>query len=157
MTGIVSGVRNDRYRLMIIKFLPSEDRERELLGSHDPSTIPCESSAAAVELVDAVSTCDSSYIVVADLSEDDYRSARMMAPELSAFEDYEDWLDFRTGMLWGLEMAGFTVSRVQVSMAEFAVWCATMSILPSISALDRFARSPAPITADEKGVLRQPS
>lgn len=153
-------VRNDRYRLMILKFLQSVDPEQERLGSQDPSTIPGESSAAAAEFNDAVSTWDSSRVVAADLTEGDYRLARMTTPELRAFEDYEDWLDFRAGMFWGLEMAGFTVNLVQVNLAEFAIWCTTTSIRPSISALDRFARSRDLRAVDDqcdRGVLREPS
>src|SRR5271155_2022933 len=133
-------VRNDRYRLMIIKFLQSVAPEQERLGSQDPSTIPGESSAAAAEFNDAVSTCDSSRVVAADLTEGDYRLARMTMPELCAFEDYEDWLDFRTGVFWGLEMAGFTVNLVLVDLSEFEIWREMTSIISSISALDRFAR-----------------
>jgi hypothetical protein len=145
---------------MIIKFLPSVNSEKERLGSQVPSTVPWENSVAAAEFDDAVSTYDSARVVAADLAEGDYRLARMIVPELSAFEDYEDWLDFRTGMLWGLEMAGFTVSLVPVRLAEFAVWREKTSILPSISALDLFARSRlAAEVADqcERGVSRGPS
>ena len=42
----------------------------------------------------------------------------MTMPEMRAFEDYEDWLDFRAGMFWGLEMAGFTVNLVQVNLSR---------------------------------------
>ena len=133
-------VRNDRYRLMIIKFLQSVDPEQEQVGSQDPSAIPGESSAAAAEFIDAFSTPDSNRVVAAYLTEGDYRLARMTMPELRAFEDYEDWLDFRTGVFWGLEMAGFTVNLVRVNLAEFVIWCTATSIILSISALDRFAR-----------------
>jgi len=126
---------------MIIKFLASADSEKERLASQDPLTVPSDNSAAAAELDDAVSTPDSRHVVAADLAEGDYRLARMLVPELSAFEDYDDWLDFRTGMLWGLEMAGFTVSLVRLRLDEFVVWCEKISILPSISALDLFVRS----------------
>jgi hypothetical protein len=57
-------------------------------------------------------------------------------------------------------MAGFTVSLVPVRLAEFAVWREKMSILPSISALDLFARSRLGAeVADqcERGVSREPS
>jgi len=145
---------------MIIKFFHSVDPEQERLGSQDRSTIPGESSAAAAEFSDAVSTRDSSRVVAADLTEGDYRLARMAMPELRAFEDYEDWLDFRTGVFWGLEMAGFTVNLVRVNLAEFMIWCTATSILPSISALDRFARSRDPRAVDDRcdrGVFREPS
>src|ERR1700728_563019 len=132
-------VRNDRYRLMIIKFLQSVDPEQEQVGSQDPSAIPGVRSAAA-EFIDSFSTPDSNRVVAAYLTEGDYRLARMIVPEMSTFEDYEDWLDFRTGVFWGLEMAGFTVNLVPVDLSEFAIWRETTSIISSISALDRFAR-----------------
>jgi len=125
---------------MIIKFLQSVDPEKEQVGSQDPSAISGESSAAAAEFIDAISTADSNHVVAAYLTEGDYRLARMIVPEMSAFEDYEDWLDFRTGVFWGLEMAGFTVNLVPVDLSEFAIWRETRSIISSISALDRFAR-----------------
>ena len=142
-------VRNDRYRLMIIKFLQSVDPEQEQVGSQDPSAIPGESSADAAEFIDAFSTPDSNRVVAAYLTEGDYRLARMTMPELRAFEDYEDWLDFRTGVFWGLEMAGFTVNLVRVNLAEFVIWCTATSIILSISALDRFARFRDLRAADE--------
>lgn len=126
---------------MIIKFLQSVDPEKEQVGSQDPSAISGESSPAAAEFIGAISTADSNHVVAAYLTEGDYRLARMIVPEMSTFEDYEDWLDFRTGVFWGLEMAGFTVNLVPVDLSEFAIWRETGSIISSISALDRFARS----------------
>jgi hypothetical protein len=134
---------------MIIKFLQSVDPEKEQVGSQDPSTISGESSAAAAEVIDAISTADSNHVVAAYLTEGDYRLARMIVPEMSAFEDYEDWLDFRTGVFWGLEMAGFTVNLVPVDLSEFAIWRETRSMISSISALDRFARFRDPRAAHE--------
>lgn len=125
---------------MIIKFLQSADPEKEQVGSQDPSAISGESSATAAEFIDAISTADSNHVVAAYLTEGDYRLARMIVPEMSAFKDYEDWLDFRTGVFWGLEMAGFRVNLVPVDLSEFAIWRETRSIISSISALDRFAR-----------------
>ena len=136
---------------MIIKFLPSVDAERQRFGPHGPSKVHWEISASAAEFIDPASTRDSSRVVAGDLTEHDYPSARMIVPELSPFEDYEDWLDFRTGTLWGLEMAGFTVSLVPVNLKEFADWCESRSILPTISALDRFAASRDLVPADSPG------
>jgi hypothetical protein len=126
---------------MIIKFLQSPDAEQEQAESRNPSTIPRANSAAAAGFIDAVPTFESSHIVAAYLSEADYRLARRIVPEMRAFKDYEDWLDFRVGMFWGLGMAGFTVDLISVDLAEFAQWRRTTSTAPSISALDRFARS----------------
>ena len=126
---------------MIIKFLQSSHAEQERAGPRDPSTTCRQNSAPAAERIDAAPTLESSHIVAAYLTETDYRSARMIVPEMGAFKDYEEWLDFRVGMFWGLEMAGFTVELVSVDLAEFATWRRTTSTLSSISALDQFARS----------------
>lgn len=126
---------------MIIKFLQSPEAEQEQAGSRNPSTVPRTNSAAAAGFTDAVPTIESSHIVAAYLSEADYRLARRIVPEMRAFKDYEDWLDFRVGMFWGLGMAGFTVDLISVDLAEFGRWRRTTSTGPSISALDRFARS----------------
>ena len=126
---------------MIIKFLQSPDAEQERAGSQDPSTTCRENSAPAAERIDAAPTLESSHIVAAYLTETDYLLARMIVPEMSAFKDYEDWLDFRTGIFWGLEMAGFTVELISVDLAEFVTWRQMTPALPSISALDRFAGS----------------
>ncbi len=57
-----------------------------------------------------------------------------------AFEDYEDWPDFRAGAFFGLEMAGLTEELDAVSLAEFAMCRWTTSTPPSLEALDGFAR-----------------
>jgi hypothetical protein len=83
---------------------------------------------------------ESNVIVAAHLNERDFGFARFAIPELRSLQDYEDWLDFRQGSLWGLEMAGFKVEIIPVSLSAFEMWRRMKSTPPSISALDRFAR-----------------
>src|SRR5579871_2839881 len=82
---------------------------------------------------------ETSRVVVAHLTEDDFASARLTIPEIGAFEDYQNWLDFRTSALFGLEAAGFSVEQVTVDIGKFTRWSESTSITPSISALDEFA------------------
>lgn len=133
------GVRNDRYRLMIIKFLQSPTAEDQV-GSHFSSTRPTPNICATAEFIEAGSTSESSNIVAAHLTEPDFRLARLSIPAMGAFRDYEDWLDYRMGTFWGLEMAGFAVKIIPVDLSAFMAWRRLTSEAPSISALDRFAR-----------------
>jgi hypothetical protein len=95
---------------------------------------------AMAESIEASSTTESSNIVAAHLTERDYRLARLSIPGMAAFQDYEDWLDYRIGTFWGLEMAGFTVELIPVDLSEFIAWRRLASAALTISALDRFAR-----------------
>lgn len=84
---------------------------------------------------------DSSRIVVAHLTERDFAAARLTIPEIGAFKDYEDWLDFHVSSLFGLEAAGFCVDQIPIDLGKFTKWREATSTLPSISALDQFAGS----------------
>ena len=92
------------------------------------------------DFIAASSTSESSNIVAAHLTERDYRLASLSIPAIAAFQDYEDWLDYRMGTFWGLEMAGFTVEIIPVDLSAFIAWRRLTSEALSISALDRFAR-----------------
>jgi hypothetical protein len=91
------------------------------------------------EVIEASGMREASNIIAADLTERDYRLARLSIPEMAAFQDYDDWLDYRTGTFWGLEMAGFTVEIIPVDLSAFIAWRRLTSEAPSVSALDRFA------------------
>jgi hypothetical protein len=132
-------VRNDRYRLMIIKFLQSLDAEDQV-GSHFSATRSRRNIGAMAEFIETSSMSESSNIVAAHLTKRDYRLARLSIPAMAAFQDYEDWLDYRMGTFWGLEMAGFTVEIIPVDLSAFLAWSRRTSEALSISALDRFAR-----------------
>ena len=77
------------------------------VGSHSLSTRDRGIAGAMAEFIEASSTSESTILLAAHLTEQDYRLARLSIPEMAAFQDYEDWLDFRMGTFWGLEMAGF--------------------------------------------------
>lgn len=126
---------------MIIKFLQSQSTKRERVGSKAPSTRERPDNAATGEHMEAVLPGESSRVVAAHLTERDYELAKLTIPELGAFEDYADWLDFRAGAFFGLEIAGFSVEFVAVDLAKFAAWRRTTSAPPSLAALDQFARS----------------
>jgi hypothetical protein len=91
-----------------------------------------------------------SVVFAAHLSERDYELARFVIPELRAFQDYEDWLDFRQGSLWGLEMAGFKVEIIPVSLSAFETWRRTTSTPPRVPELDQFARVQAHRVVNER-------
>jgi hypothetical protein len=124
---------------MIIKFLQSQDADNQV-GFHFSSTRQRGDIGAMAESIEASSTTESSNIVAAHLTERDYRLARLSIPGVAAFQDYEDWLDYRMGTFWGLEMAGFMVEIIPVDLSAFIAWRRLTSEAPSISALDRFAR-----------------
>ena len=124
---------------MIIKFLQSLDAEDQV-GSHFLSACPMGNIGAMSEFIEASSTSESSNIAAAHLTEQDFRLARLSIPAIAAFQDYEDWLDYRMGTFWGLEMAGFTVELIPVDLSAFIAWRRLTSAALTISALDRFAR-----------------
>jgi hypothetical protein len=119
---------------MIIKFLQSRDSEQERVQSRFPLTGDTRNSAATGECMEAILPHDSSRVVAVHLTKRDYELARLIIPEMSTFDDYEDWLDFRAGTIHGLEIAGFTVELVALDLDKFAAWCRTTSTQPSISA-----------------------
>jgi hypothetical protein len=136
---------------MIIKFLQSTDDDKERIGfpflirEHELEL------CVAPRLIETSSFREPSVIFAAHLSERDYELARDVIPELRAFQDYEDWLDFRQGSLWGLEMAGFKVEVIPVSLRAFETWRRTASTPPCIPELDQFARVHAQHIVNERG------
>ncbi|HEY1453192.1 MAG TPA: hypothetical protein VGF57_06990 [Roseiarcus sp.] len=126
---------------MIIKFLQSPDGEQGPVRSPPPSISDSVNSAAGGAYVEASLPSESSRVVAALLTEQDYKLARLMIPEMGAFKDYEDWLDFRAGTFFGLEIAGLTVELVAVDLEMFTTWREGATAQLSISALDEFARA----------------
>jgi hypothetical protein len=131
---------------MIIKFLQSPNADMERIGSRSLSSSSCLNMAES-EFIETSSKRESNIIFAAYLNKRDFRLARFAIPEMRAFHDYQDWLDFRQGSLWGLEMAGFQVEIIRVSWSMFEMWRSSTSTPPDISALDQFAR----IRADRIG------
>jgi len=99
--------------------------------------------------MEAVLPRESGRILVAYLTPRDFASARLKIPEVGAFKDYEDWLDFRTSAVFGLEAAGFFVEQITVDISKFTRWSESASIAPSISALDEFVRALLPSAKPE--------
>jgi hypothetical protein len=124
---------------MIIKFLQSLDAGDQI-GSHFLSTCATGKIGAMAEFIESSAKNESSNIVAAHLKERDFRLARLSIPAIAAFQDYEDWRDYRMGTFWGLEMAGFTVEMIPVDLSEFIARRRLASAALTISALDRFAR-----------------
>jgi hypothetical protein len=124
---------------MIVKFLQSPDDDRQRIGFPSVTTERSVEYCAAPQSIETDSMQEVSIVFAGHLSEQDYELARFVMPELRTFHDYEDWLDFRHGSLWGLGMAGFKVEIISVSLRVFEEWCRTTSTPPSICALDRFA------------------
>jgi hypothetical protein len=124
---------------MIIKFLQSRDTDQEQDRSRSLAGSAVRNISCDAELTKAGSKGDVSEIVAAHLNERDYRLAKIAIPALRAFQDYEDWLDFRDGSLWGLIMAGIDVAIIPVDLVAFVLWCRATSTRPSLSALDGFA------------------
>jgi hypothetical protein len=77
--------------------------------------------------------------VMAMISEEDFRGARLVIPDLAAQGDYQDWLDSREGFQMGLAMAGVDVKMMFVTVSQFLTWCRHSQTTPSESALDAFA------------------
>ena len=140
MIDNVSEFSNDRYRLMTIKFLRSPVAKRSQ-SNFGFSQSAHASSVTTTARMEAVLRHDFSRIVVAHLTERDFASARLTIPEMGVFKDYEDWLDFRTSGLFGLQAAGFSVEQIPVDLEKFTQWREATSTLPSVSALDQFAGS----------------
>jgi hypothetical protein len=135
---------------MIIKFLQSTDDNKERIRFPFLIREPELEYCVAPRFIETSSMGESSVIFAAHLSQRDYELARFVIPELRAFKDYEDWLDFREGSLWGLEMAGFKVEIIPVSLSAFETWRRTTSTPPRIPELDQFARVQAHVV-NERG------
>jgi hypothetical protein len=136
---------------MIIKFLQSTDDNKERIRFPFPVSEHELASCVAPGFIETNSMGEPTVIFAAHLSERDYELARFVIPELRAFQDYEDWLDFRQGSLWGLEMAGFKVEMIPVSLSAFETWRRTTSTPPGIPELDQFARVQAHRVVNERG------
>lgn len=124
---------------MIIKFLQARDGFQERSASPGQPEMSADDRASISEPATAASEVKSDCRVAADLDERQYALARFAAPEFQQFQDYEDWLDFREGSLWGLRMAGIEVEMVAVDLVAFLSWCRTAAKSPGLATLDEFA------------------
>ncbi len=125
---------------MIIKFLqsPPAGEQRSSPHSLPACNLKDREEDSSAREVRSQRDCDN--CVVAHLDENEFALAKFAIPEIRAFQDYDDWLDFREAALFALRMAGFNVKIIPVQIAAFANWRRWTSTSPSLSALDRFAR-----------------
>lgn len=130
---------SNRQCPMIIKFLQAPDGFRERSASLGRPETSADARASISEPATAAPEMKTDCIVAADLDERQYALARFAGPEFQQFQDYEDWLDFREGSLWGLRMAGIEVEMVAVDLVAFLSWCRTAAKSPAIATLDEFA------------------
>ena len=88
-----------------------------------PPPLGSWSSAAVIGLVDG----------------GEFEGAQAAIPSLSAYVDYDDWLDRQEGLQIGLGMAGFETTMVRVDLASFLEWRRLTRADPAEDALDAFA------------------
>jgi hypothetical protein len=73
------------------------------------------------------------------VAEDDFADARAAIGELAGYCDYEDWLDARWGVQFGLAMAGVDARMVVVDLSSFLGWRDRTGKPADERALDAFA------------------
>ncbi len=79
-------------------------------------------------------------ISVALISTNEFEIARDFIPELSEYQDYNDWLDYRYGRFMGCSLGGLDAVLITVGLEDFLNWCRDNQISPSEPALDEFSR-----------------
>jgi len=79
-------------------------------------------------------------IPMALISADEFEMARHFIPELSAYQDYDDWLDYQYGRFMGWSLGGLDTELIPVALEEFVNWCCNTHRSPSEGALDEFCR-----------------
>lgn len=79
-------------------------------------------------------------IPMALISADEFEIARRLIPELSGYQDHDDWLDYQYGRLMGWSFGGLDTELVPISLEEFLNWCRDKQVHPSEVALDEFSR-----------------
>lgn len=79
------------------------------------------------------------------VAEEEFERAQAAICALAGYCDYEDWLDARWGLQFGLALAGVEAKLVVVDLASFLEWCALTETSADERALDAFA-SVAPAT-----------
>lgn len=102
-------------------------------------------SLLLTQLGDSVVTTTASIGVVAAF---EFESAQAAISELSAYCDYEDWLDLRFGLQFALMLAGVNVRIVVIDLSSFLEWCCLSEKAACERAIDAFASSrPEPPSA----------
>jgi len=78
-------------------------------------------------------------VSIALLSAAEFELARRFIGELSAYQSYDDWVDWRYGAFMGLSISGQDAQFVTVGLGPFLEWCDDRSLRPSESNLDAYA------------------
>ena len=75
------------------------------------------------------------------VAEPEFERAQAAIRGLAGYCDYEDWLDARLGLQFGLSLAGVDAKIVVVSLSSFVEWCSLTKTSADERALDAFASS----------------
>ncbi len=88
------------------------------------------------------------------VAEPEFERAQATIRGLADYYDYEDWLDARWGLQFGLSLAGVDAKIVVVSLSSFLEWCSLTKTSADERALDAFACSAlvAPGVAGPRGL-----
>lgn len=90
-------------------------------------------------------------------AEDEFERAQTAIAALADWCDYQDWLDARWGLQFGLALAGVEAEIVVVRLSPFLEWCSLTQRPADERALDAFASAastapgvvePAPFAPD---------
>jgi hypothetical protein len=73
------------------------------------------------------------------IAEHEFERARAAISELAGYHDYEDWLDSRRGLQFGLAIAGVDANIVVVGLSSFPERRPLAGTSPDERALDAFA------------------
>ena len=79
-------------------------------------------------------------IPMALISADQFEIARRVIPELSSYQDYDDWLDYQYGRFMGWSLGGLDTELVTIALEDFLKWCLDNQFSPSERALDEFSQ-----------------
>jgi hypothetical protein len=85
-------------------------------------------------------------------AEDEFGRAQAAIGALAGYCDYQDWLDARWGLQFGLALAGVEAEIVVVGLSSFLEWCSLTETSADERALDAFA-SAAPGAAGPLAVV----
>ncbi len=85
-------------------------------------------------------------------AEDEFERAQTAIGALAGYCDYQDWLDARCGLQFGLSLAGVEARIIVVGLSSFLEWCSLARRPADEPALDAFA-SAAPAAPSVVGPL----
>jgi hypothetical protein len=82
-----------------------------------------------------------SMLPVAVMSQVDFERARDAVSGFSRHFNYEDWLDCRHGLSFGLSISGVDACLVTVALEDFLHWCEERGLRPSETAFEAYGQS----------------